>query len=81
MKTPKIIKLEIIDNQPEEMDDRVLLSYYLLKPQKKKLQVLKDAVEKLCVFNCTSIEGLWQVEDYIKQNFKIINVERTEIKW
>ena len=81
MKTPKIVKLEIIDNQPEEMDDRVLLSYYLLNPQKKKLQVLKNAVEKLCVLNCTSIEGLWQVEDYIKQNFKIINVERTEIKW
>ena len=81
MNTPKIVKLEIIDNQPEEMYDRVLLSYYLLNPQKKKLQVLKNAVEKLCVLNCTSIEGLWQVEDYIKQNFKIINVERTEIKW
>lgn len=81
MKTPKIIRLEITDNQPEEMDDRVLLSYYLLNPQKKKLQVLKDSVEKLSILNCTSIEGLWQIEDYIKENFQIIHIERTEIKW
>lgn len=63
------------------MDDRVLLSYYLLNPKKKKLQELKDAVEKLSILNCTSIEGLWQLEDYIKENFQIINIERTEIKW
>ena len=81
MKIPKIIRLEIIDNQPEEMDDRVLLSYYLLNPKKKKLQELKNAVEKLRILDCTSIEGLWQVEDFIKENFQIINIERTEIKW
>ncbi len=81
MKTPKIIQLEIIDDQPEEMDDRVLLSYYLLNPKRKKLQILKDAVEKLSVLNCTSIQGLWDIEDYIKENFQIINIERTEIKW
>ncbi len=81
MKTPKIIKLEIIDDQPEEMDDRVLLSYYLLNPKRKKLQILKNAVEKLSVLNCTSIQGLWDIEDYIKENFQIINIERTEIKW
>lgn len=81
MKTPKIVRLEIIDNQPEEMDDRILLSYYLLNPKDEKLRLLKDAVEKLSVLNCTSIEGLWQVEDFIKENFQIINIERTEINW
>ena len=81
MKLPKIVKLEIIDDQPEEMDDRVLLSYYLLNPKDKKLSILKEAVEKLNVLNCTSIEGLWQIEDFIKENFRTINIERTEIKW
>ena len=81
MKLPKIVKLEIIDGQPEEMDDRVLLSYYLLNPKDKKLSTLKEAVEKLNVLNCTSIEGLWQIEDFIKENFRTINIERTEIKW
>ncbi len=81
MKPPKIVRLEIIDNQPEEVEDSVLLSYFLLNPKRKKLQILKDAVEKLSVLNCTSIQGLWDIEDYIKRNFQIINIERTEIKW
>ena len=41
-----IIRVDIIDNEPEKPKNRVLETYYPLNPNRDKLEALRKAIEE-----------------------------------
>lgn len=81
MSDMKIIRLDIVDTQPEKPENKILETYYLINPDENKLSALRSGVERRLEMAKGSFEGLWEVENFINRHFETLNVERTEIKW
>ena len=76
-----IIRVDIIDNEPENPKNRVLETYYLLNPNRDKLEALRKAIEKRLDDENSEYKGLWDIREYINKNFLTLDIERMEIKW
>ena len=76
-----IIRVEIIDNEPENPKNRVLETYYLLNPNRDKLEALRKAIEERLDDENSEYKGLWDIREYINKNFLTLDIERMEIKW
>ena len=76
-----IIRVDIIDNEPEKPKNRVLETYYLLNPNRDKLEALRKAIEKRLDDENSEYKGLWDIREYINKNFLTLDIERIEIKW
>lgn len=79
--TENIIRVDIIDNEPENPKSRILETYYLLNPNRDKLEALRKAIEQRLDNENSEYKGLWDIRDYINKNFLTLDIERTEIKW
>ena len=85
MNTPKIVRVDIVDNDApynEQLQD----TFYLVDPDEKKLEEFKDLVEgrfadaeedKVNPF----IDSYLSVIDYVNANFTTLDIERREIQW
>lgn len=76
-----IIRVDIIDNEPEKPKNRVLETYYLLNPNRDKLEALRKAIEERLDDENSEYKGLWDIREYINKNFLTLDIERMEIKW
>ena len=76
-----IIRVDIIDNEPENPNNRVLETYYLLNPNRDKLEALRKAIEERLDDENSEYKGLWDIREYINKNFLTLDIERMEIKW
>ena len=79
--TENIIRVDIIDNEPENPKNRVLETYYLLDPNRDKLEALRKAIEERLDDENSEYKGLWDIREYINKNFLTLDIERMEIKW
>lgn len=76
-----IIRVDILDNEPENPKNRVLETYYLLNPNRDKLEALRKAIEERLDDENSEYKGLWDIREYINKNFLTLDIERMEIKW
>lgn len=76
-----IIRVDIIDNEPENPKNRVLETYYLLDPNRDKLEALRKAIEQRLDDENSEYKGLWDIREYINKNFLTLDIERMEIEW
>ena len=76
-----IIRVDIIDNEPENPKNRVLETYYLLNPNRDKLEALRKAIEERLDDENSEYKGLWDIREYINKNFLTLDIERMEIEW
>ena len=79
--TKSIIRVDIIDNEPENPKNRVLETYYLLNPYRDKLEALRKAIEQRLDDENREYKGLWDIREYIDKNFLTLDIERMEIEW
>lgn len=79
--TKSIIRVDIIDNEPENPKNRVLETYYLLNPYRDKLEALRKAIEQRLDDENSEYKGLWDIREYIDKNFLTLDIERMEIEW
>ena len=79
--TENIIRVDIIDNEPENPKNRVLETYYLLDPNRDKLEALRKAIEQRLDDENREYKGLWDIREYINKNFLTLDIERMEIEW
>lgn len=79
--TENIIRVDIIDNEPENPKNRVLETYYLLDPNRDKLEALRKAIEQRLDDENSVYKGLWDIREYINKNFLTLDIERMEIEW
>ena len=79
--TENIIRVDIIDNEPENPKSRILETYYLLNPNRDKLEALRKAIEQRLDDENSEYKGLWDIREYINKNFLTLDIERMEIKW
>ena len=76
--TENIIRVDIIDNEPENPKNRVLETYYLLDPNRDKLEALRKAIEQRLDDENSVYKGLWDIREYINKNFLTLDIERME---
>lgn len=83
MKIPNIIRVDIVDNEPQEDIGRVLATYYLVNPDKEKLEEIKKRVESR--FETEDDEPtvgcICEIEDDFKNSFEMITLDTVEIEW
>ena len=79
--TENIIRVDIIDNEPKNPKNRVLETYYLLDPNRDKLEALRKAIEQRLDDENSEYKGLWDIREYINKNFLTLDIERMEIEW
>ncbi len=79
--TENIIRVDIINNEPENPKNRVLETYYLLDPNRDKLEALRKAIEQRLDDENSDYKGLWDIREYINKNFLTLDIERMEIEW
>lgn len=79
--TANIVRLDIVDSGPEKESERILSTFYLLNPDMNKLNDYKQRLEKREDALMDEIDGIWDIEGYITDNFKTIDVETIEFKW
>jgi hypothetical protein len=79
--TENIIRVDIIDNEPENPKNRVLETCYLLNPNRDKLDALRKAIEQRLDDENSEYKGLWDIREYINKNFLTLDIERMEIEW
>ncbi len=79
--TENIIRVDIIDNEPENPKNKVLETYYLLDPNRDKLEALRKAIEQRLDDENSDYKGLWDIREYINKNFLTLDIERMEIEW
>lgn len=79
--TENIIQVDIIDNEPENPKSRILETYYLLNPNRDKLEALQKAIEQRLDDENSEYKGLWDIREYINKNFLTLDIERMEIEW
>lgn len=81
MSNQRIVRLDIVDNEPEKPGKEILATYYLIEPNEDKLNALKELIEKRNSGDEVSEIGIWDIDTFVAKNFILLDVERTVIKW
>ena len=79
----RIVKFNICDTDPEKPSEKILSSWYLIDPDMDKLEELKKKLRDRMV-NIDAdeeFEGIWDVEDFILNNFETVNIDVFEVPW
>ena len=79
----KIVKFNICDTDPEKPLEKILSSWYLIDPDMDKLEELKKKLRDSMV-NIDAdeeFEGIWDIEDFILNNFETVNIDVFEVPW
>lgn len=75
-----IIRVDIVDTEPEHESERIMETYYLVNPDEKKLDELQRKLDDrfdeeggFDSFDC--------VDEYIHNNFRLVEIPKKEINW
>jgi hypothetical protein len=79
----KIIRLDIIDNDWDEENPRIMDTYYLVNPDMEKLDELQKLMNNRFDYEDGDeyIESFEEIYDYIEENFTSIDIKLKEIEW
>jgi thymidylate kinase len=80
----KIIRVDIIDNDWDEENPRIMETFYLVNPDMEKLDRLQKLMQNRFDYeenNEENIEYFEEIYDYIEENFTSIDIELKEIEW
>lgn len=78
-----IVRLDIVDNQPEGDADRVLETYYLVNPDMRKLNELRKAVESRFedYDDNPAFGSIADIDAFVNKHFITIAIGTEEIEW
>ena len=92
----EIVKVDIIDNDLSYNENPILDTYYLIDPDREKLQQLKEMIENRFEYQYDEtlsdeeiivkeliVDNIWDcIYDFITTNFKILDINEVfEIKY
>ena len=81
----RIVRLEIVDNEPEYGKNAVLDVYYLKNPDIKKIEKLQAHMNAR--FDCDdedydkSFEQFDRIKGFVEENFETLNIETVSVEW
>ena len=80
---PTIVKFNICDTDPEKPSEKILSSWYLVDPNMDKLEKLKAKLQRRIenIDTDEEFEGIWDIEDFILNNFETIEIDDFEVPW
>lgn len=78
-----IVKFNICDTDPEKPSEKILSSWYLVDPDMDKLEELKTKLQHRIenIDTDEEFEGIWDIADFILNNFETIEIEDFEVPW
>lgn len=74
-----IVRLEIVDNDTMNYEERLQGVFYLVDPNEEKLEELKTLIENR--FETGAIEQYYEVVAFIVDNFNMIRMDTFQIEW
>ena len=76
------VRVDIVDNDYDKATDRVMDTYILENPDFEKLDKLQEMLNNRCVEENDFTDDYGAISDYIKENFKLIDMTYfVEIEW
>lgn len=79
---PKIIRLDVIDDELTHYDERFLHTAYLVNPDEEKLDLLKTKVERRYEDDGDEdFKDFSKIWNFINENFVTLNIETFNIYW
>lgn len=83
MELPNIVRVDFVDTDPQPDIGKVLATYYLVNPNLKKLDEIKDWVEARFDIDDDepTIGGIDIVEEELKKHFQLLTLDTVEIDW
>lgn len=81
-----IVRVDVVDNDVSFTNERILETFYLINPDEQKLSFLKNKIETRFDESFDNkeeqIEDWWAfIYDFVRNNFKVLEVETKEIEW
>lgn len=81
-----IVRVDVVDNDVSFTNERILETFYLIDPDEQKLSFLKNKIETRFDESFDNkeeqIEDWWAfIYDFVRNNFKVLEVETKEIEW
>ena len=81
-----IVRVDVVDDDVSFINERILETFYLINPDEQKLSFLKNKIETRFDESFDNreeqIEDWWAfIYDFVRNNFKVLEVETKEIEW
>lgn len=81
-----IVRVDVVDNDVSFTNERILETFYLIDPDEQKLSFLKNKIETRFDESFDNkeeqIEDWWAfIYDFVRNNFKVLDVKTKEIEW
>ena len=81
-----IVRVDVVDNDVSFTNERILETFYLIDPDEQKLSFLKNKIETRFDESFDNkeeqLEDWWAfIYDFVRNNFKVLEVETKEIEW
>ena len=81
-----IVRVDVVDNDVSFTNERILETFYLIDPDEQKLSFLKNKIETRFDESFDNkeeqIEDWWAfIYDFVRNNFKVLDIETKEIEW
>ena len=75
----KIVRVDIVDNEPERESERLLDTFYLIDPDRELLNKLQEMIDAR--YEDGGIDDYCEIYDFIDEHFTQINIDKFEIEW
>ena len=78
-----IVRVDIVDNEPEHPDERIMDTFYLANPDVALLEELQKRISARYDEEDGEnyIEDYTEIIDFINEHFETVNIETKEIEW
>lgn len=81
-----IVRVDVVDDDVSFINERILETFYLINPDEQKLSFLKNKIETRFDESFDNkeeqLEDWWAfIYDFVRNNFKVLEVETKEIEW
>ena len=83
MKIPNILRVDIVDTEPQNDIGRIMATYYLLEPNMKKLEKIRQKVKTRSdnPNHEATVDCIDEIYEELKRNFKMVTFDTVEIDW
>ena len=83
---PKIVRLDVVDNQPEIESERILATFYLINPDKDKITLFQKKMKARFdeddeLYDEYFADDFSAIYDFIEENFSSIDINSMEVEW
>jgi hypothetical protein len=79
-KMNRYVEVNIVDNEHDWDEDRVMDTYILINPNMEKLDELRDMINER--FENENWRGYEEIDTFILENFEMLSISETvEIEW